>query len=126
MSKTISVGLAIIWDNKLLLIHPTNSKWYGTYSFPKGNQEKGETFIETALRETKEEVGLTLLKEQLQTEPKEILYKARRFIYYEVELSQKPILTLQPTECDWAGFVNKKDAEKRIYPPFKPLLNLLK
>lgn len=35
---------------------------YGYWTFPKGKQQKGETLVETAIRETREETGLTGLK----------------------------------------------------------------
>ncbi len=35
---------------------------YGYWTFPKGKQEKGESLVDTAIRETSEEAGLTGLK----------------------------------------------------------------
>ena len=49
-----SCGCIIINDNKVLLINDTNGNW----GFPKGHVEENETDIETAIRETKEEVNL--------------------------------------------------------------------
>jgi len=49
-------GITIV--SQLLLEHPTGSKWYGTYSIPKGHIEEGEDRLTAAIRETKEEVGL--------------------------------------------------------------------
>jgi ADP-ribose pyrophosphatase YjhB (NUDIX family) len=37
---TISAGLVLIADNKILLCHPTGQKWWNSYSFPKGHVEK--------------------------------------------------------------------------------------
>lgn len=53
-----SCGCIIVRGDEMLLIgaRDDNGKLY--WSFPKGHQEEGETDIETALRETKEEVGL--------------------------------------------------------------------
>lgn len=54
--KEKSCGCIIIDDNnKVLLICGNKSNFWG---FPKGHMEEGETEIETALREVKEEVGL--------------------------------------------------------------------
>ena len=47
-------GCAIIDDGKLLLIW---KKKHDHYEFPGGKVEGGETLEETALRETKEEIG---------------------------------------------------------------------
>ena len=53
-----SAGIVIIKDKKILLCHPTNSSWNGTFSFPKGQLDKNETPKEAAIRETFEEVGI--------------------------------------------------------------------
>ena len=56
MRKEKSCGCIIIDDNKkVLLICQTNDEFWG---FPKGHVELGETELETAKREVKEEVGL--------------------------------------------------------------------
>lgn len=53
-----SAGLVILYDNKILLAHPTGQRWYGTYSIPKGHIEEGEDRLDAAIRETQEEIGL--------------------------------------------------------------------
>ena len=49
-----SCGCVIIEDNKVLLIKQTKGHW----DFPKGHMEKGETEVQTAVREVKEETGI--------------------------------------------------------------------
>ena len=49
-----SCGAIIMKDKKALIIKQTDGHW----SLPKGHMEKGETEIDTALREIKEETGL--------------------------------------------------------------------
>ena len=54
-----SAGIIIILNNKkVLLAHPTNSRWTNTYSFPKGGIEEGESQIDAAIREFKEETSI--------------------------------------------------------------------
>ena len=55
LKKEKSCGCIIIKDQKVLLVYEKNRNFWG---FPKGHMEDGETEIETALREVKEEVGL--------------------------------------------------------------------
>ena len=55
LKKEKSCGCIIIKNGKVLLVYEKNRNFWG---FPKGHVEKGETEIETALREVKEEVGL--------------------------------------------------------------------
>ncbi len=50
----ISCGSIIIENEKVLLIYDNNSNW----GFPKGHMEEGETEVETAKRETKEETNV--------------------------------------------------------------------
>ena len=53
-----SCGAVIHHSDEFLLLHYEGGHW----DFPKGNREKGETKLETALREIKEETGLTDLE----------------------------------------------------------------
>jgi len=55
LRKEKSCGCIIIKNGKVLLVYEKNRNFWG---FPKGHVENGETEIETALREVKEEVGL--------------------------------------------------------------------
>ena len=56
MKKVKCCGAIIIKDNKVLLVYQNNDVW----GFPKGHMEEGETEIETALREVKEETNLDI------------------------------------------------------------------
>ena len=47
-------------STKVLLINMYGSAGGTHWTFPKGRPEKGETPLETAVRETKEEVGLSI------------------------------------------------------------------
>ncbi len=53
-----SCGAVIYYDNEFLLLHYEAGHW----GFPKGNKERGETNLETAIREIQEETGLKNLK----------------------------------------------------------------
>jgi 8-oxo-dGTP pyrophosphatase MutT (NUDIX family) len=133
---TESAGLVIIYDNKILLEHPKGQKWYGSYSIPKGHIEKGEDKLEAAIRETEEELGIKFSEEEIEPDSegyinyrnnKGEIYK--RVYFFIIEL-HKPLQInkdkLQKDEIDWAGWLTKEDAEKRIFWRFKPLLGYLK
>ena len=55
LRKEKSCGCIIIKNKKVLLVYEKNTNFWG---FPKGHMEEGESEIQTALREVKEEVGL--------------------------------------------------------------------
>ena len=135
----VSAGIVIIKDNKMLLCHPTNAKWHGTYSIPKGGLEKGEDNFDAALRETQEEVGIIVPVEMFRLMKKTenyINYKDKkghtykRVYYYVLNLDNYPDVLpkeqLQIDEVDWAGFLDYEQAEKKIFWRFKPMLELIK
>lgn len=121
-----SAGLLIIQNNKILLAHPTNSAWYGTYSIPKGVIEHNETFSVTAKREVKEEIGIDIPNKYIQSKLYEIPYfdknnKLYKKVYYYIVLlpdNYFPLIIpkgqLQLKENDWAGFLDINEAKKRI------------
>jgi 8-oxo-dGTP pyrophosphatase MutT (NUDIX family) len=54
MKKEKSCGCIIIEDGKVLVVQENEGHW----GFPKGHIEEGETEVQTAIRETKEETNL--------------------------------------------------------------------
>jgi 8-oxo-dGTP pyrophosphatase MutT (NUDIX family) len=125
--KKIAAGVALIYDNKILLIHPTNSSWKkSTCGIPKGGLEPGEDPFEAALREVQEETGIQLSPEQVDREPHRIdFYNSKNeisgnMIYFvcsiqdlsEVGLSSERVPTsqLQLEEVDWGKFVSAQEA----------------
>lgn len=58
--EATSCGCIILEDNKVLLIQQTKGHW----GFPKGHIEPGETEVETAIREVKEETNLDVAIEK--------------------------------------------------------------
>lgn len=139
----ISAGIAILYNNKILLCHPTSLPWVNSFSIPKGGVDDGETLLEAAIRETKEEVGINIDPDQISNldDPIEVLYinksgklfkKAYVFIVKITSLSEiqsdSEVLEksrLQASEVDWAGFLDVEEASTKIFYRFKTLLNLI-
>ena len=132
----IAAGLVVIQNNKILLVHPTNSPWYGTYSIPKGGIDKREDALEAARRETEEETGIKIKRKHIDTKDagfidyKNSKGKVYKRVYYFVARPKKEItkdmFKPQIKEVDWVGFLTKEEAKKRIFGRFKPLLKFLK
>jgi 8-oxo-dGTP pyrophosphatase MutT (NUDIX family) len=141
-----SAGVVIIYQNKVLLVHPSSSKrYFGNYSFPKGHIEEGEKPLDAAIREFYEEVGIKLKPSQLNNKMYEIPYIAKKnkkdiprgtiykTVYYwtchiedlkEIGLNSEivPKGQLQQSEVDWAGFVPANEIERRIAPVMSSII----
>lgn len=135
-----SSGLVILRKGKILLAHPTNAPWFHSYSIPKGHVEDGESSLDAAIRETREEVGIKVPKSLIE-EKEFIIYRTRKgkteawkkitfFIVRIESLSQLslkdeilPKSQLQIEEVDWAGFLTLEEAKKRIHPGLIEILD---
>ena len=130
----ISAGFVILQDKKILLEHPTGSKWTGTYSIPKGKVEEDEDVFDAAVRETKEELGIEIsVADLVSLYPGLIEYsnkgKVYKKIFYWIVMPSKRIdidlSKLQKDEVDWAGFLTKEEAETKIFWRQKEILKML-
>lgn len=126
-----TAGIAVVYDNKILLVHPTNSSWVKpTLGIPKGIVEPGEDLIAAAIREFSEEVGIFLSGSQFDKEIHQIdMYNTLgkhtgvlSYIVYKIsDLSEigltsltVPKTQLQQEEVDWAGFIDIKEAYSKV------------
>lgn len=124
-----SAGLVLIQNNKILLVHPKNASWWGTYSIPKGRMEGNETPWQTAVRETYEEVGIEVNKNLSMGCCGEIIYPncKKRVLYFLAYAKEPFVIDFKPNdEVDWAGFLSYERAKERIHPFFKELLQYIR
>ena len=88
MKTKTSAGLAIIYDNKVLLAHTTSRGWYGSYGIPKGGIEKGESKLDAAIRETEEEVGIKIPKKLIDPTEHTFVVSTKKYghkiVYYYI------------------------------------------
>jgi ADP-ribose pyrophosphatase YjhB (NUDIX family) len=131
----VSAGLALLSRGRLLLCHPTRASWFATYSIPKGLVEPGETLADAAIRETKEDVGITIHRDALHPGG-EVRYDTKGKVTKVVHWFLADITILDPPdvlpkewldthEVDWAGFLGREEAERRVLRRFAPLLSLI-
>jgi ADP-ribose pyrophosphatase YjhB (NUDIX family) len=135
-APTISAGILLIYDNKVLLCHPSNNYWTNTFSPPKGHVEEGESSEEAAIRECYEETSIVVKREQLGKQftvnytNKDELYKVVHLFLVEInslaevgmdsEVVDKRDLQIE--EVDWCGFMTKSEALKHLFWRFKSVI----
>ena len=56
----VITGCIIRKENKILMVKLAKKRWLNQWDFPAGHLEDGETLMEAAIRETKEESGCTV------------------------------------------------------------------
>jgi 8-oxo-dGTP pyrophosphatase MutT (NUDIX family) len=136
-----SAGILFIHENEMLLVHSTNSAWWGTWMPPKGHVEEGESTIDAAIRETEEEIGIRVASALLLNST-EILYKNskgqtyKKVTIFPVRLISKDfssnigitvIGSLQKEEVDSMEWMSIEQMEKRALPRYiEPLKSLMK
>lgn len=112
--------LLIDSKNRILLSQSYNTFW----GIPKGTQEPGETVIEAAIRETKEETGISLQKSIFENSKTRILIIKKNFYHiFIVKLNTEGISTVsdpskllsESTGCGWININCLKDlSQKKI------------
>jgi 8-oxo-dGTP pyrophosphatase MutT (NUDIX family) len=130
--KQKSAGILFVHENMALLAHSTNSSWWNTWMPPKGHVEEDESLIDTAVRETEEEIGIrvdpSLLSDSFLidytdkrgTSYKEVfvfIVKLKTKIWNDNE-GIKVIGTLQKDEVDQVMWMTSGDVIKRALPRY--------
>tara|TARA_Y100000385_G_scaffold291525_1_gene370056 strand:- start:2567 stop:3040 length:474 start_codon:yes stop_codon:yes gene_type:complete len=138
-----SAGVAVVYDGKVLLVHPTNASWKkSALGIPKGGIDSGEDSLEAALRELKEETGLIIDPSKLDLDygtankynsSKKVDYQLFYYIARIDNLSDIGMTSLkvdssqlQVNEIDWAGFVDINKAYELIHAYQMIILDRLK
>ena len=106
MKQEKSCGCIVINDqNKVLLVHSNKGHW----GFPKGHMEEGETEIQTAKREVREEtnIDVEVIEEYRYTQKynvnEDIVKEVVLFLGKSLEDNQKPQLE-EVSEVKWFEF----------------------
>jgi predicted NUDIX family NTP pyrophosphohydrolase len=140
-----SAGIVILYKDKILMGHPSGSRWFKSYSIPKGLIDDNETEWEAAQRETLEEVGIKIKKSQINFGPYKFEYPFKKhgkkdLTFYIVLIDNLKEINLisdvinksffKPNnegilEIDWAGFITFKEAKKRASNPMQILLDMI-
>lgn len=141
METRYSAGLAIVFDGKVLLGHSTGRKSNTGFGISKGGIDDGESIIEAAIRETREEFGIKIPKKLIKSPEYTFVVTSRKYkynkvvYYYIVELEslaqiglkklKVPKKQLQVKEIDSARFMDREEANKHIMLSQIPVLQNL-
>jgi 8-oxo-dGTP pyrophosphatase MutT (NUDIX family) len=129
----ISSGLVIIINSKILLVKPKGLE-EGFYSIPKGLVEKNESILDAAIRETYEETGILISKDQIDKTPHICNYVSnsgkitKRVYYFVVKIESHELIKqgeIDFLEIDSYNFYERQHAEKLIYWKMLSILNHL-
>jgi predicted NUDIX family NTP pyrophosphohydrolase len=126
-------------EKSILLVHPSNASWNGTYSIPKGMvDETDDDLIETAIRETNEECGIIVNRSEIKGPVHSVEYKksdnaaAYKTVYfYVVDVTSYdlpdtlPHVMLQIEEVDHAKFFTKEESKNIIFWRLKKVFDLV-
>ena len=115
MAHEKSCGAVIFTKKEGRLLFLLIASRVGTWGFPKGHMEEGESETETALREIYEEVGIrpTLIK-GFRTCDQFLLSRGRKQVVYFLGQYENQDIHPQETEISQAVLVEYEDAMKRL------------
>lgn len=119
----IKAGGMIIYKNKILIVQSNFNKW----GFPKGTRDPGESVLECAIREIREETSLVVDL----TESDRLLYTFNNTVMYYKKLNCKPNINInhiirEQKDCTGIAWIRlsclKKQAHRKDSIPFTCLL----
>ena len=125
-----SAGLAIIYNNMILLARTAGRPGKKSWGIPKGGIEEGEDKIEAAIRETYEEIGIKVNRSMVNPTAREFFVNTKKWgyvkyiTYFVVEIDdlsqiglkdlEVPKKQLDTQEISKAIFMNYSDALEHI------------
>ncbi len=122
----VGLGVAIIRDGKVLFLKRKNSHGKGSWCFPGGHLEFGESWEDCARRETLEETGLQIKNIRFATATNDFFEKENKHyitILMIADWVEGEARLLEPEKCekwDWFKWDNQPE------PLFVPQRNLNK
>lgn len=120
----VAVYLMLVRNGQILLARRCNTGWQdGNYSLPSGHVDPDETIIQALIRETKEEVGVTLKPEEV--ELVHVMHRMNIYIdfYFVCKKWQGEPENLEPAKCDDLKWFTLKDLPENIVMSVKQAIN---
>jgi 8-oxo-dGTP diphosphatase len=122
----VGLGVVVIKDGKILLGKRMNSHGEGTWCYPGGHLEYGESWEECARRETREETGIEIKNVRFGTATNDIFTTEDKHyiticMIADYDSGEEKIM--EPEKCEeWEWFAWDNLPE----PLFLPIVNQLK
>ncbi len=105
--------VAVWHDRRILLVQ---NSYRRPQTFPSGHINRGETPLQGAVRELREEVGISVAPERLRfvgVYTSRAEYKRDRIEMFELKLERPVEIRVDNREVVWAGFVPLQEALRR-------------
>lgn len=127
MDKPIYVAVAVIItrEGKILLGKRKNSYGAGSWGLPAGHLEHGETLIEGALRELKEETGVVASKEDLAFYTiVDAVREDNHYVHVAFELrKQVEVQLMEPEKCEGWEYFDRDELPDPIFVGNKGIID---
>lgn len=122
----VGVGVLIVRDGLLLMQQRTGSHGDGTWSVPGGHIEHGETPQQTAVRETKEELNLTIESARLVAVTSDLFPEEQKHyitLWLRAENIGDEEICINERECSAYGWFPLDALPSPLFVPLQNLLN---
>jgi 8-oxo-dGTP diphosphatase len=121
-----AVGLLLVKDGKILLLRRFNTGWEdGKYSLISGHLEGNESVTATIIREAKEEIGITISKENIcvvnTTHRKLVDSEYIDFFVSANKWEGEPII-MEPNKCDDLRWFSVTELPDNLVPHIKEIV----
>ena len=125
----VTVGIMIVSDDNRLLFARSDRKWHGKWTLPGGKVDAGETLIQAAVREVKEETNLEISDVRFAKICESIFsdefYKRRHFVMHDFVArlkSSKESVVLNDEAQEYGWFTYEEAVMLDLIEPGKELL----
>ncbi len=122
----VSVNLVVSQDDKICLMRRYNTGWNdGMYALMGGHVEDGENPLDAAVREAKEELGITVKQENLSHLLTMAVSPDHIYLYFGCSNYQGTVTNMEPDQCDDIRFFDKTSLPDNIIGADKKALTTI-
>ena len=105
-SPKVGIGVMVIKDGKMLLGKRKNAHGEGTWSYPGGHLEFGESWEACSKREVMEETGIQIKNLRFGMVTNDVFEKEHKhyitiFIVADFDAKSRPLPAASPHKCPW-------------------------